>query len=111
MCVPQGRDEFPVEPAEEIFSSALIPVQKELGLAVIPEDMAPSFQLAALVVVVVNLAVHHGQERPVLIERGLRRRVDETKGHPPKGEAGGLVEVAVLPIPGVMPQPRRHLSE
>ena len=82
---------------------------EQFRLAVALENVPKACQGISVLAVIVDLAVHHRQERPVLVVSGLVGRVDEPERDPPQGEAGlGEVERTLVevtePVGGTVPR-------
>ena len=91
--VPDCDREHSTQPACEVRVPLLVRVHEHLGVAVGPETMARAFELAAQVLVVVDLTVLHDVARTVLVRDRLVAGLEIDDRETPGGEADTGVDV------------------
>src|SRR2546422_11650119 len=81
MTVPECEAEHAVHPLHAFDAEFFVEVKDDLGIALRAKPMSSRLQAGFQLEVVVDLAVVHERERPVLVHHrlpGRRRKVDDT---------------------------------
>lgn len=104
--VPQRQREHPHEVLDEVLALLLPEVDEDLGVPLRAEAVAAPEEPLAKLREVVDLPVHHGHDRAVLIREGLRPAVEVDDREAAEAEAHGpLDEETLLVRPAMREDP------
>ena len=97
-CVPERERVHPVEVIHEVLAVLFVKVRQYLGVGLGNELVTTFFEVGADLAVVIQLAVHHHDDRLVLAKDRLVAGVQIDDREPPHPQGGSVVQPQPLGI-------------
>ena len=109
--VPERDREHPPQPLGEAQPPLLVRVHQHLGVAVRAKAMTRAHELVRELLVVVDLAVLHDDDAPVLVRDRLVAGVEVDDREPPRRQPDGAVDERAVGVRAAMHERLAHRRE